>query len=39
LQDVYRLRDVRQGPDGFIYLATDDRRGRLTDIVRLEPAD
>ena len=39
LEDVYRLRDVRQGPDGFIYLATDDRRGRLTDIVRLEPAD
>lgn len=39
LQDVYRLRDVRQGPDGFIYLATDDRGGRLTDIVRLEPAD
>ena len=39
LEDVYRLRDVRQGPDGFIYLATDDRRGQLTDIVRLEPAD
>ncbi len=39
LQDVYRLRDVRQGPDGLIYLATDDRSGQLTDIVRLEPAD
>lgn len=39
LKDVYRLRDIRQGPDGFIYLATDGRRGQLTDIVRLELAD
>ena len=39
LHGVYRIRDVRQGPDGFIYLATDDRGGRLSDIVRLEPAD
>ena len=30
-----RVRDVRQGPDGFIYLLTDNPRGR---IVRLEPA-
>ncbi|HEX6307999.1 MAG TPA: PQQ-dependent sugar dehydrogenase [Longimicrobiales bacterium] len=33
-----RIRDVRQGPDGFIYLAIDDRRGGPTAIVRLEPA-
>jgi glucose/arabinose dehydrogenase len=30
-----RVRDVRQGPDGFIYLLTDRPRGR---IVRLEPS-
>lgn len=29
-----RIRDVRNGPDGFIYLLTDSSRGR---IVRLEP--
>ena len=29
-----RVRDVRQGPDGMIYLLTDSSRGR---IVRLEP--
>jgi aldose sugar dehydrogenase len=32
-----RIRDVRQGPDGFIYLAIDDRDGAPTRIVRLEP--
>ena len=30
-----RVRDVRQGPDGLIYLLTDQSRGR---IVRLEPS-
>jgi len=35
-----RLRDVRQGPDGYIYLAIDDRYGGgLTSIVRLEPVE
>jgi glucose/arabinose dehydrogenase len=34
-----RIRDVRQGLDGFIYLAIDDRQGGLTPIVRLEPAE
>ena len=29
-----RIRDVRQGPDGLLYLLTDSPRGR---IVRLEP--
>lgn len=33
----YRIRDIRTGPDGYIYLATDDRGGELTPIVRLEP--
>jgi len=30
-----RIRDVRDGPDGFLYLLTDERRGVLA---RLEPA-
>jgi glucose/arabinose dehydrogenase len=30
-----RIRDVRQGPDGFIYLLTDSRDGKL---LRLVPA-
>jgi glucose/arabinose dehydrogenase len=29
-----RIRDVRQGPDGLIYLLTDEENGR---ILRLEP--
>jgi glucose/arabinose dehydrogenase len=29
-----RVRDVREGPDGFIYLLTDDRDGQL---LRLQP--
>lgn len=33
-----RVRDVRQGPDGYIYLAIEDRQGAPTPIVRLEPA-
>lgn len=31
-----RIRDVRQGPDGFIYLLTDEGSGILA---RIEPAD
>jgi glucose/arabinose dehydrogenase len=31
-----RIRDVRQGPDGYLYLLTDERNGVL---VRLEPAE
>ena len=31
-----RIRDVRQGPDGFVYLLTDSDRGR---ILRVKPAD
>lgn len=32
-----RIRDVREGPDGFIYLAIDHRGGDPTAVVRLEP--
>ena len=32
----HRVRDVRQGPDGLIYVLTDESDGRL---IRLEPAD
>ena len=31
-----RIRDVRQGPDGFLYVLTDERNGKL---IRIEPAD
>jgi len=34
LEPNERIRDVRQGPDGLIYLLTDSPRGR---VVRLEP--
>lgn len=30
-----RIRDVRSGPDGYIYILTDSRNGQL---IRLEPA-
>jgi glucose/arabinose dehydrogenase len=30
-----RIRDVRQGPDGYLYLLTDSSNGR---ILRIEPA-
>ena len=33
-----RIRDLEEGPDGFIYIAIDDRQGAPTPIVRLEPA-
>ncbi len=33
---IGRIRDVRAGPDGLVYLLTDASNGRL---VRLEPAD
>jgi glucose/arabinose dehydrogenase len=37
-QRLGRIRDVRQGPDGFIYLAVEHRQGQPTPILRLEPA-
>ena len=34
----YRIRDVRQGPDGFVYIAVDNQNpGRPSNIIRLEP--
>src|SRR5687767_218319 len=37
VQQMGRIRDIRQGPDGFIYLVTDNRDGAATPIYRLEP--
>jgi aldose sugar dehydrogenase len=34
-----RIRDVRQGPDGLIYLAIEDRGGNPTPILRMEPVN
>jgi aldose sugar dehydrogenase len=34
-----RVRDIRQGPDGFIYLAIENRDGKPTQILRMEPID
>lgn len=34
-----RIRDVRQSPDGFIYLVTDDRDGKPTPVYRMEPVE
>ena len=31
-----RIRDVKQGPDGFLYLLTDEKDGRL---LRIEPVE
>ena len=36
-QQMGRIRDIRQGPDGFIYLVTDNREGAATPIYRLDP--
>jgi glucose/arabinose dehydrogenase len=36
-QRMGRIRDVRQGLDGYIYLVTDNRDGKPTPIYRLEP--
>ncbi|HVH26325.1 MAG TPA: PQQ-dependent sugar dehydrogenase [Vicinamibacterales bacterium] len=34
-----RIRDIRQGPDGYIYLVTDDRDGKPTPVLRVEPVE
>ncbi len=39
VRNMGRVRDVRQGPDGLIYLAIDHRGGDRTPIVRLEPVN
>ena len=37
LYGMGRIRDVRQGPDGYIYAALEDRQGAPTAVVRMEP--
>jgi glucose/arabinose dehydrogenase len=32
-ESVARFRDVRQGPDGYLYLLTDEADGRLLRVV------
>jgi glucose/arabinose dehydrogenase len=39
LMQEYRVRDVRVGPDGYIYVAVDSQGPLPTPIIRLEPAD
>ncbi|HKS05684.1 MAG TPA: PQQ-dependent sugar dehydrogenase [Gemmatimonadaceae bacterium] len=39
MQRMGRIRDVRQGNDGFIYLAIESNSGGRTPIVRLEPVN
>ncbi len=36
---IGRIRDVRQGPDGYIYLAISDRAAAPTAIMRMEPVE
>ena len=38
LPGIGRIRDVRQGPDGLLYIAIEDRSRAPTAILRLEPA-
>jgi len=37
--ELGRIREIRQGPDDYIYLAVDGRGGALTPVVRLEPVE
>ena len=37
LRGIGRVRDVRVGPDGYVYLVIDDRDGKPTPVLRLEP--
>src|SRR5690606_12879477 len=39
LAGEYRIRDVRTGPDGSLYLLTESQYGQPTSIYRLEPAE
>ena len=38
-QGLGRVRDLRQGADGFIYLVIEDRDGKPTPVLRLEPVE
>jgi Glucose/sorbosone dehydrogenases len=33
-----RIRDVRQGPDGYLYVLTDEANGKLLKVGLAEPA-
>ena len=37
--DLGRIRDIRQGLDGLIYLVIDDRDGKPTPVLRMEPVE
>jgi glucose/arabinose dehydrogenase len=37
--DQGRIRDIRQGLDGLIYLVIDDRDGKPTPVLRMEPVE
>ncbi|HEX6164591.1 MAG TPA: PQQ-dependent sugar dehydrogenase [Vicinamibacterales bacterium] len=37
--DMGRIRDIKQGLDGFIYLVIDDRDGKPTPVLRMEPVE
>ncbi len=39
LPGIGRVRDVREGPDGYLYVAVEARDGVRTPIVRLEPVE
>jgi glucose/arabinose dehydrogenase len=39
LQGMGRVRDVREGLDGYVYVSIEDRAGAPTSVVRLEPVD
>jgi aldose sugar dehydrogenase len=39
VQQRGRIRDIRQGPDGYVYLVTDDRDGKPTPVLRVEPVE
>jgi glucose/arabinose dehydrogenase len=37
VQQMGRIRDVRQGLDGYIYIVVEDREGKPTPVYRMEP--
>src|SRR5690606_11587120 len=37
LKNIGRLRDVRQGPDGFIYVAVEDPKGSIFRLRKFTP--
>ena len=37
VRDQGRIRDVRQGLDGFIYFSIDDQQGKPSAVMRMEP--